>query len=541
MGQRITVFRGGTVITADRRRPRATAVAVQGETVVALDDAALEHVDDADDVVDLTGRTLLPGFRDGHIHPLWGGTETLDAPVVEATDLDDILDRVRRHAQEHPDVEWVLGHGYPPEVLPNGNATAAQLDAVIRDRPVALWASDHHTMWVNTRALELAGIDRDTPDPPQGALGRDEGGTPTGMLHEAAMDLVTRLVPVRTQEDKATGLRRALDEMAACGIVWAQEAALAPDDVDVYLAVEAAGDLTADVNIALRAEPPTWRDLRPAFREACQRAAAAEQRTGPGRVTARTVKIFADGVIEAGTGALLEPYTDAPHSCGIANWERDELVEAACAFDADRFQLHIHAIGDAGVRLALDAVEEVTRRNGVRDRRPVIAHTQLIHPDDLERFVALGVVANFEPLWAQQSLVMTDLTEPRLGPERSARQYQIATLLQLGATVSFGSDWPVSSMVPLEGISTALTRETEDGQPPGGWTPHERISLDEAVGAYTLGTAFQGFDDDAGRIVEGARADLCVVDADLEALSAAKMGSAAVSSAWLRGRKVDRG
>lgn len=538
MGARRTIFRGGTVVTADPARPRVDAVAVDGDRIVAVGQAALDAVGDGVEVVDLTGRTLVPGFRDGHIHPLWGGTETLDAPVVEANDVDDLLARVAAHARANPDAEWVVGHGYPPEVLPSGNGTAAQLDAAVADRPVALWASDHHTMWVNTRALAQAGIDAATPDPDRGAIGRDTAGAPTGMLHEDAMALVADLVPVRDAGEKATGLRRALAEMAAAGIVSGQEAALAPDDVDVYLAVEAAGDLTADVNIALRAEPAQWRDQVAAFVAARRRVDQAAQTTGPGRVSARTVKIFADGVIEAGTGAMLEPYTDAPDSRGIANWELDELVEAACAFDAEGFQLHIHAIGDAGVRHALDAVEQTAARNGERDRRPVVAHTQLVDPADLDRFSALGVVANFEPLWAQQSLVMTELTEPRLGPDRSSRQYPIASLLRLGAAVSFGSDWPVSSMVPVEGIATAVTRQTEQGEPPGGWTPGERLTLDEAITAYTAGSAYQGFDDDSGRITEGARADLCMLGVDVDAIPASKLPAAGVSRVWLRGREI---
>ena len=532
------MFRSGLVLTADVDRPRATAVAVEDGRIVALDEAAERLAGDGATVVDLTGRTLVPGFRDGHIHPLWGGTESLDAPVTTAVDVDDLLARVARHAGEHPEASWVLGHGYPPEVLPGGLATAAQLDAVVGDRPAALWASDHHTMWVSSAALRLAGITAATPDPPRGAIGRGPDGEPTGMLFEAGMDLVADLIPQRGGADKATGLRRALAALRAAGIVWAQEAALAPDDVAVYLDVEAAGDLTADINIALRTDPATWREQRGAFAAAAREVRGASQAASPGRVSVRTVKVFADGVIESGTGALLEPYSDAPHSCGIANWEAEELVEAACAFDQDGFQLHIHAIGDAAVRLALDAVEAVAARNGPRDRRPVIAHTQLVDPHDLPRFAATGTIANFEPYWAMQSPVMTELTEPRLGPRRSAQQYPIATLLRQGAHISFGSDWPVSSMSPVQGLSTAMTRETEHGIPPGGWTPHERLTLDEAIRAYTAGVAFQGYAFGTGKIVPGADADLCLLGSDLAAIAPDKIPDVPVEALWLRGSEL---
>lgn len=534
----VTVFTGGTILTGDPQRPRVGSVAVAAGRIVDVDGAAPGDVP-----VDLAGRTLLPGFRDGHIHPLWGGTETLDAPVVDAVDLDDLLLRVRRHAQEHPDAPWVLGHGYPCEVLPGGVGRAEWLDAVVPDRPVALWASDHHTLWVNSAALAAAGVTRATPDPPAGAILRDDDGGAVGTLLEAAMDLVTPLIPRRGHADKVQGLRIALAQMASAGIVWAQEAAVAPEDVAAYLELERAGALTADVNVALRVDPRTWRDQREDFRavvRTAQQAADAcdAEHIGGGRVTVGTVKLFADGVIESGTGALLEPYDDAPGSCGIANWEPDELADALAAFDQDGFQAHIHAIGDAAIRVSLDALEQVEDRNGPRDRRSVIAHTQLVHPDDLKRFAAGDVIANFEPLWAQRSAVMTELTEPRLGRERSAWQYPIGSLLRSGATVSFGSDWPVSSMVPMHGVAVAVSRQTPDGEPPAGWLPEERLTLDEAIGAYTRGSAVQGYQDAAGLLVTGAPADLVVLDGDLPAMDAPALAAAPVVGAWLRGVQV---
>lgn len=536
------MFRGGTVLTGDPRRPQTDALAIAEGRLVALGDdaAALDG-----DVIEITGQTVVPGFRDGHIHPLWGGTESLDAPVVDAADLEDLLERVGTHAAQNPDEPWVVGHGYPCEMLPGAVGRAEWLDRVVADRPVALWASDHHTMWVNSAALRAAGIDAATPDPPAGEIVKDADGQPVGTLREGAMDAVASLVPARDTVDKGKGLRIALAQMAAAGIVWAQEAALSPDDVDVYLDVMRSGSLTADVDIALRVDPARWREQRDAFVAARRGAelAVAEcdaDRVGGGRVTVRTVKVFADGVIESGTGALLEPYTDAPHSHGIPNWEAAELAEALTAFDADGFQAHIHAIGDAAIRMSLDGIEQVLRRNGPRERRPVIAHTQLVHPDDVARFAALGTVANFEPLWACQSLVMTQLTEPRLGEERSRWQYPIASVLATGAPVSFGSDWPVSSMVPMEGIAVAVTRQTPEGEPPGGWLPDERLTLDQALRAYTAGTAYQAFDAAAGTLAEGARADVCVLDADLASLPAAELSGVAVAGTWLHGVEVHR-
>ena len=542
MGQaQVTVFRGGAILTGDPARPHAGAVAVTDGRISAVDEATPGDV-----TVDLGGATLAPGFRDGHIHPLWGGTETLDAPVVEATGLDDLLARVAQHAAAHPEAPWVVGHGYPCEVLPGAVGPAAWLDAAVADRPVALWASDHHTMWVNSAALAAAGISDATPDPAAGEIVRDGDGHAVGTLREGAMELVARLVPSRTAADKTRGLTIALEQMAAAGIVWAQEAALAPEDVGIYLALAEAGRLTAGINIALRVDPARWRDQVEEFAtaRAAVEAAATRCRDGGvagGRVSARTVKFFADGVIESGTGALLEPYADAPDSCGIPNWSDDDLADAVTAFDTAGFQAHIHAIGDAAVRSSLDALDAADRRNGGRDRRGVLAHTQLVHPDDHKRFAAADVIANFEPLWAQRSLVMTELTEPRLGPERSALQYPIGSLVRSGAPVSFGSDWPVSSMHPMEGIAAAVTRQTPEGEPPGGWLPEERLTLTEALAAYTRGTAYQGFDDEAGMLREGAPADLVVIDGGVEAMDPAALAQARVVSTWTNGVQVYSG
>ncbi len=360
------LFAGGTVLTCDPARPRAAAVAVEGGRFVALDGEALAS---SARRIDLAGRTLVPGFRDGHIHPLWGGAQLLGAPIADVVDVDDLLVRLARHARQNPGLSWIVGSGYPPEILPAAIGEAAVLDSVVRDRPVALWASDHHTMWVNSMALAAAGIDAGTPDPPLGTIARHGDGSPRGTLFESATALVEPHLPAPSAEDKVRGLGLALERMAAAGIVAAQEAAVAPADVAVYQDLAAAGRLTVDVAVALRVDPERWRSQRPAF------LAAQEM----GGVRVRTVKLFVDGVIETGTGALLEPYTDDPGSVGIANWTGSELAEAVVAFDADGFQVHLHAIGDAAIRMALDAVGQARRLNGPRDRRAVIAHTQLVH------------------------------------------------------------------------------------------------------------------------------------------------------------------
>jgi predicted amidohydrolase YtcJ len=347
------------------------------------------------------------------------------------------------------------------------------------------------------------------------------------------MDLVLRHAPQPTSEDKTRAIGRATTLLAAAGVTWAQEAALHPRDVARYLEAAAAGLLAVRVNIALRAEPGAWPRQRAEFAAARAEAAAS---AAAGSVSARTVKFFADGVVEAGTAAMLTPYDDAPHSCGLPVWSPPELAEAVAAFDADGFQVHIHAIGDAGVRAGLDAIEVAAGRNGPRDRRPVLAHTQVVHPEDLHRFAELGVIANFEPLWAQRDPLQTQLTAPRLGPARTAWQYPMATLLASGAVVSMGSDWPVSSLRPLDGLSIAVTRRAAGDTALEGWLPLERLPPAAAIAAYTLGTAYQAFEEPLwGSVTVGKRADLVWLSADPYDVDPLGWPELAVRGTWLGG------
>lgn len=529
----------GLVRTGDPAAPLAGGVAVKDGVVVAIGDTALDLAGGAREVVDLAGGALLPAFGDGHIHPLQGGLELAGPPVRDLGSVAEVVEAVARFADEHPDLDWVHGGPYDPTLVPGGHFDARWLDAAVPHRPVLLESTDHHCAWVNTEALRRAGVGAGTPDPAAGAIVRRGDGTPLGTLVEwSAVDLVRRLVPEPTADAKVSALERASTLLAQEGVTWVQEAALHPDDVAVYLAAATQGRLAVRANIALRAEPGQWPAQRGIFVAA--RAQAARSPVA-GEVSVRTVKLFADGVVEAGTAALLEPYADAPDSCGMPVWEPRELAAAAAAFDADGFQLHIHAIGDAGVRNALDAVEHVAATNGPRDRRPVIAHTQLVDPADLPRFARLGVVANFEPLWTRLDPVMTDLTLPRLGPERGERQYAMASLLRTGAVLSMGSDWPVSSHRPLDGLPVAVTRQTGEGAPPQGWVPQERLPAESALAAYTSGVAYQAGEDQRwGTVAVGKRADLVWLDADPVSLDAAQWPRLRVLATWLAGRPTWR-
>jgi predicted amidohydrolase YtcJ len=529
------VLAGGPVWT--RAGGVTTAVALRAGRVVALGAEALALRSRAEEVVDLAGGLALPAFGDGHAHPVQGGLEEYGPAVRDAGSVEGVANVVRAWAAEHPDADWIVGGSYDPALAPGGRLDARWLDAAVADRPVVLRAADYHTVWCNTEALRRSGVDASTPDPRIGWIERREDGSPLGTLREwQACDLVLDVVPPPSPDAVETALGRAVARLAAVGITWVLDAwvDLGSGALEAWLALAGRGELPIRAGLALRADPLTWRSQVSSFVAARDRVDAE----GAGRLRASTVKFFADGVIEGGTAALLEPYVDDPCSRGMPVWDWAELRAAAAAFDAVGFQLHIHAIGDAGIRAALDAVEHVATVGGPRDRRPVVAHTQVVHPDDLPRFAALRVVANFEPLWAQRDALMDDLTAPRLGPERTDRQYPMASLLRSGALLSFGSDWPVSSYVPLDGVRVAVNRTTVDGRPPGGWLPDERLTLEQALTAYTAGVAYQSFEDDRGVLDVGARADVVVLDRDILRGPPGAVHEARVVATWCAGERT---
>ncbi|MEO7369556.1 MAG: amidohydrolase [Ilumatobacteraceae bacterium] len=531
------LFSGGPIITSGG--PPSTSLAVDGDRIVAIGDEAASWTTSFDEVVNLEGRALLAAFRDGHAHPLHAGINRSGLDLTGVATFEEVIGRVRSWAETHPDEPWIVGHCYAPPLLPGGMGRAEWLDAACGDRPVVLYPSDYHAMWANSAALQIADVDASTPDPELGTIVRDGNGAPTGMLLEhGAMELVEARMPEISRSTRERGLVEAMYALASEGIVWCQDALVGFDELDVYADGARRSALSCRINAAFKADPMLWTRQRAGFLKARHELEA--DTVAPAWVTARTVKFFADGVIEAGTGYLLAPYEDSPHSCGLPNWSAEGLKEAVRAFDADGFQIHIHAIGDAGVRIALDAIEHAARLNGPRDRRPVIAHTQLVHPDDRARFATLGVIANFEPLWACLDSSQTDLTFPRLGEQRSALQYPIATLVKLGARISFGSDWPVSSHRPLDGLAVAVTRRNATGEPIDGWVPEERISILQALHAYSAGSAFQAFDDDAGTLQVGARADVVVLDRDITTIAGDEVPGAAVDETWVGGARVFR-
>ena len=442
---------------------------------------------------------IIPAFGDGHAHPLLAGRESQGPRLTGLFSTEEVIAEVKRFGSENPDNVWIVGGAYEASITEGGLFTAFSLDLAVNDRPVLLHASDHHTIWVNSKALEIGQITQHTPDPVGGSIARNSDGTPQGTLREpAAIELITRHIPARTISQDVAALDWATRRMLSCGITYAADSWVEPNMVEAYFEAEKVGALHIDIDLALLITPESWRDQ-------LENLGAIRERFNNGTVTANSVKFLADGALSAGTAYLLEPYFDAPDSHGLKIWEDKELLAAVMGCNDLGFQIHIHAIGDGAIRQALDAFEFAGVTN-----RPVLVHAQLIAADDLPRIASLGVICNFQPLWMYLDPMNKKLIEPRIGKERNNRQYQIRKAIDSGAHISFGSDWPVTSEVPMQGLAVPVHRKgILDSQ---SWSPEQSITLLESLTAYTLGVAYQfGLEKVLGSLEVGKRADFVLL------------------------------
>ena len=539
----------GAVYTVDARRPRAQALAVADGKIAAVgtDDEVRELITNGTEVVDLNGRMVIPGFQDAHVHPPSGGLEMLRCNLSGAFSIPEYERIIATYAAEHPRVEWVLGGGWSMDVFPRGNPPKGVLDRLVPDRPVMLPSRDGHSVWVNSKALEIAGITKDTPDPVDGVIVREDDGQPWGTLHEGAMFLAEKFAPAETTEDWIAGLRVAQGHLHSLGITAWQDAIVGVNDMyrtlDAYLRFARAGELTARVIGAL-----WWNRHR--GEEQIDELLEARERGREGRFAATSVKIMQDGVIENFTAGVLEPYFDEngnpTDNRGKSFVDPEELKRIVTRLDAEGFQVHFHAIGDRAVREALDAVEAARSANGKNDHRHHIAHIQIIHPDDIPRFARLGVVANMQPLWAQNEPQMLNLTIPFLGEVRSSWQYPFGSLVRSGATLVGGSDWSVSSANPMWEMGVAVHRRAPEEyvdlvgeEATHVFLPDERIDLATALRAFTMGSAYVNhLDDHTGSIEVGKLADLVVVDRDLFEQDILGLAEARVQLTLVEGERV---
>lgn len=540
-GPDIMFHNGGLFDGVHHQGPRA--VGIRGRRVWAigeLDDVRRELGPGAEEV-DLEGGLLLPGFIDAHMHPMVGGLERLHCEMTELSGPEEYLETIARAAARRPDDAWVRGGGWSVGAFGRQGPTAELLDRVVADRPVFLPSSDHHDAWVNTRALDIAGVDANTPDPPDGWVERDADGRPTGTLREAAMALVGDHVET-SREEYADAMREAQDYLHSWGITGWHDALVGgyaglDDPTQAYLDLLAAGELTARVRCSL------WWD-RHRGTEQIEELATERDRLAAAGLDAGSVKVMMDGISETFTASLSEAYRDL-RGCpcgdhGLAFLEPEQVQEAVTALDAAGFQVHFHAIGDRAVHDALDAVEAARRANGINDLRHQIAHLQLVRPEDRPRFRRLGVVACIQGMWAHADDPSVQLLRPHLDEERASWQYPFADLVAAGAATSGGSDWPVQPPEPIGGVHTLVNRSrwTEDGAAADPLGKEQGMTLERALSTYTSGSARANHHPEAGAVVVGAPADLAVLDRNPFDLPAGDIGACEVTATFVRGVRV---
>lgn len=483
------------------------------------------------EIIDLDGAFLLPGFIDGHAHPIFAGREARGPKVNNLQSVEDIAKEVARYAKANPNESWIIGGAYEAAIISGGDFDAHWLDEVVSDRPVVLHAVDHHTIWVNSKALEIAGITAKSKDPDGGTIARREDGSPKGTLREPiAFDLILKHAPADSVESDLQAIKYACDELISAGVTTATECWVEPPMAEAYIEAAKSGALTIDMHLAFLVTPQNWQEQIAYIQEM---RAQISKLPEPRRLKANTIKFLTDGALSSGTAAMLDPYLDDSESLGLKIWEDENLLDAISAYDLLNFQVHVHAIGDGAINQSLNTIEAMVAVNPKWDRRPVIVHAQLIAPTDLARFKALNIIANFQPLWTYLDPMNKELIEPRIGQSRNNRQYQLRTLLDLNTKISFGSDWPVTSHKPLEAIFIPVLRKVPGSNGPA-WNITEAITIEESLTAYTETAAYQLFsENEIGKLEPGMRANFVVLDKNPFLSTDVK-----VKNIWINGLEV---
>ncbi len=528
----------GKVWTVDPEQPRAEAIAVLGERIAAVGTNAQikQWIGPKTRSIDAHGKTVLPGFIDAHVHFSSGGAELSGVQLRQAATPAEFAQRIGEYARKLPRGEWILGGEWDHEMWGGTLPNREWIDALTPDHPVLVSRYDGHMALANSLALRLAGVTRDTPTPAGGTIVKDARGEPIGLLKDAAMDLVFRVIPPPTEEQRMRAIRAALDEARRLGVTGIHDIS-STEDVRAYQKLAARGELT----LRIYCMTPIQQWKAPA-------QAGILAGFGNNWIRLGALKGFADGSLGSTTALFFAPYRDAPETSGLLNemmFPEGNMLKMALGGDRAGLQLAVHAIGDKANRIVLEIFEEVQKQNGARavnsvepraDRRFRIEHAQHVHPDDFERFARLGVIASVQPY---HTIDDGRWAEKRIGHERCKTSYAFRSFLDHGVRLAFGSDWTVAPLNPLLGIYAAVTRRTLDGKNPGGWFPEQKITLAEAIQAYTMGSAYaESGEKEKGSITVGKLADMVILDADLFAIPPEKIGDVKVRVTLIGGKIV---
>jgi len=499
------IFVGGKIWTGDKAHPWAQAMAVSGELISAVGgDAEIMKLKAPNTrVVNLNDHFVSPGFNDAHMHFLVPD----QVMIEESDDLKTIQKKLGDFAKANPKSTCIIGQGWGYSAFPDNKPLKKYFDSIVSDRPVILDERDGHMTLVNSKALELAKITRDTPDPEHGRIVHDENGEPTGELQESAQKLVENLIKPPTTEENYRSLKRLLDVAASYGLTSVQNATFQKDNLPAFDRVLAEGGLKIRFYRAVTLKKDVTPEDFAYFHSLSKKYPEKLMKFG-------AAKGFVDGVVDAQTAVMFEPYTTGKN--GIANWTQEDLNATAVKYDREGFQIMLHAIGDKAIAMALDTYEYVAKINGPRDRRDRIEHIEVPRLSDLPRFKQLGVIASTQALFANPDKTTLENYSPLLGPDRASHANAFKLFDDAGAIQAFGSDWPVFSMEVLKGIYCAASRKTPEGTPPEGYFPQHRISVEAALHHFTVDAAYASFDEKVkGTLTPGKYADFVVLSENI--------------------------
>jgi len=530
-----TIITNAKVYTVDARQPWAEAVTVQGSRILAVGSAkqALRRQGPGTRVIDAGGALLLPGIEDSHVHFVSGSLNLAKVDLSGTRTVEEIQERIRRFAGDHPQAAWIQGRGWMYAAFPGNMPHKKYLDEVVPDQPAIMTCADGHTSWVNSKALALAGIDRRTPDPKNGTIVRDESGEPTGALLEAADAPFEKLIPQPTTDEILAAIREGMREAARFGVVRVHGMGGEFEALDLFDRLRREGNLTVRLSAAMWVGPPglsaedwkAYEDARLKFNDEW--------------ISVGGIKLMLDGVIDSKTGAMLDPYEGEVRNKGELFWEPEAYKKSVIGINAKGIQVSTHSIGDAAIRLSLDAYEQGARESGNPDLRDKIEHAEDIAAADIPRFGRLGVIGSFQPLHANPDPAWVGAWIKNVGPEREQRAWAWKSVLDGGGHLAFGSDWPVVTINPWLGLEVAVTRQDNEGRPAGGWLPQQKLSVSDAVYAYTMGGAFaMRREKEEGSIEAGKLADLILLSQNIFEIDPGRISETKVILTMVGGRVI---
>jgi predicted amidohydrolase YtcJ len=543
------IFINGKVWTGDHAQPTAQAMAISGDKIVAVGTTAEIRAlaSGETEVIDLKNRRVVPGFQDSHIHFIHGAaSKGNQVELDDAETLEEIQRRVAEYAAANPDASWITGGGWGYAAFPNNTVDKKYLDEVVPDRPVYMTSRDGHMGFGNSKALQLAGITRDTQDPPNGRIIKDQDGEPTGELQESAQRVIRGLIPEQTPDQVYNAFIQAMDEAAAAGLTAMQDAATSLELLPLYEKAEAAGELKirfslSPMMVLKEGVASDVYDLKKGMDSAAALAKYKELRdrfSGP-LIRLVSVKGILDGTIDAKTAAMFEPYVGGGTGLPFSN--QDEINETVALYDKAGFQVLIHAIGDKAINMALNAFEHAQKVNGTSGRRHRIEHAEMPKLSDVQRFKELGVIASTQPMFANPDATVLENFAVLLGPERAQYADSFSIYDDAEVVQVFGSDYPVMTYDVLRGIEVAVTRMTESGTPPGGWYPKGCISVEAALRHYTVDAAYGTFQEDIrGKLTAGKYADFVVLSRDILEIDPTKISETDVLLTVMGGKDTYR-